>query len=134
MIDVAPLRKALATLDAGLDALALAPDDHFIRDACIKRFEYCYELSHKMLRRYLEATEPATTDQLSFPAMIRLGFERGLLAGSWDVWNEFRAARNNTSHAYDEAKAGAVLKLLPAFASEARFLCAEIGRRQVDPA
>jgi nucleotidyltransferase substrate binding protein (TIGR01987 family) len=131
MIDLSSLRNALQNLGAGLAALAAAPDDKFIRDACIKRFEYSYELSHKMLRRYLEATEPATTERLSFPSMIRLGFERGLLAHSWDIWTGFRDARNNTSHTYDEAKASAVLHILPAFAAEAEFLCAEIARRQL---
>jgi nucleotidyltransferase substrate binding protein (TIGR01987 family) len=130
MIDVSSLSKALATLDTGLAALAKAPDDKFIRDACIQRFEYSYELCHKMLRRYLEASEPVATDQLSFPALIRLGFERGLLAKSWDVWADFRTARNNTSHAYDEAKASAVLKILPDFTREAHFLLAAITSRQ----
>jgi nucleotidyltransferase substrate binding protein (TIGR01987 family) len=118
------------TLHASIQALAGKPGDQFIRDSCIKRFEYSYELSHKMLRRYLEATEPATTDQLSFPSLIRLGFVRGVLKCSWDVWHEFRDARNKTSHTYDEAKANDVLRILPAFAAEADFLCAEIGRRQ----
>ena len=126
MIDVLPLRKALATLDAGLGALVLAPDDGFIRDACIKRFEYCYELSHKMLRRYLEATEPEGVHDLSFPRLIRLGYERELLQESWDVWEGFRDARNTTSHAYDEDKARRVLLEIPAFAKAAHHLAARV--------
>ncbi len=130
MIDLSAFQKALRTLHAALQALEAKPDDEFIRDSCIKRFEYSYELSHKMLRRYLEATEPATTDRLSFPSMVRLGFARGLLAQSWDAWDNFRDARNNTSHTYDEAKADKVLRILPAFAAEAEFLCAQLERRQ----
>ena len=122
MIDISPLKKALATLDRALAARAKTPDDEFVRDACIQRFEYTYELCHKLLRRFLEESEPADTAQLSFPSLIRLAFTRGLLAQSWDSWNDYREARNNTSHAYDEAKAAAVLKTLPAFAGEVRFL------------
>jgi len=126
MIDISSLDKALQTLDVALDALAIAPDDKFIRDACIQRFEYSYELAHKMLRRYLEATEPTDIRQLSFPDLTRLGYRRGLLSQSWDVWTRFRDARNATSHAYDEAKANAVVKTIPEFATAARFLATQI--------
>ncbi len=130
MIDISSLRQALATLDEALTAHARAPEDKFIRDACIQRFEYSYELTHKMLRRYLEATEPAEVHQLSFPNLIRLGYERGLLEQSWDVWTKFRDARNATSHAYDEAKASDVVEKIPSFAAAARFMAQQIEARQ----
>ncbi len=130
MIDITSLRRVLATLDEALAARALAPKDKLIRDACIQRFEYSYELAHKMLRRYLAASEPAGIQELSFPDLIRLGYERGLLAQSWDVWKAFRDARNATSHAYDEAKANSVVEKTPEFATAARFLAEQIEARQ----
>jgi nucleotidyltransferase substrate binding protein (TIGR01987 family) len=130
MIDISSLRQALATLDEALAARAGAPEDKFIRDACIQRFEYSYELAHKMLRRFLEAAEPGGVRELSFPNLIRLGFERGLLAQSWDVWMGFREARNATSHTYDEAKAAGVMEKIPAFAVAARFLATQIDAQQ----
>ena len=132
MIDISSLERALATLDAALAAHEAAPEDAFIRDACIQRFEYTYELCHRMLRRFLTASEPAGTEQLSFPTLIRLGHLRGLLAKSWDIWGSFREARNNTSHAYDEAKANSVLKILPEFATEAHFLVAALATRNAE--
>ncbi|OYV41755.1 MAG: hypothetical protein B7Z81_00525, partial [Acidocella sp. 20-61-6] len=75
MIDLTPLHRALATLDTALAARGQAPADALIRDACIQRFEYSYELTHKFLRRYLETSEPAGVHQLSFPNLIRLGYE-----------------------------------------------------------
>ena len=132
MIDTSSLARALQTLDMGLAALVANPDDGFVRDSCIKRFEYTYELSHRMLRRYLEATEPAGVTQLTFPGLIRLGFERGLLAQSWDVWSGFRDARNITSHAYDAVKADKVLEMLPTFAAAARFLLEAIEKRPAE--
>jgi nucleotidyltransferase substrate binding protein (TIGR01987 family) len=129
MIDISSLRQALATLDEALAARATAPGDKFIRDACIQRFEYSYELSHKMLRRYLAESEPAV-HEMSFPRMIRLGYERGLLSESWDVWTIFRDARNATSHAYDEAKANEVLEKIPAFAAAAHFMAKQIEAQQ----
>lgn len=122
MLDLSSLKRALATLDEALIAHARAPEDKFIRDACIQRFEYSYELSHKMLRRHLEASEPGGVAELSFPQMIRLGYARGVLAQSWDEWKLFREARNATSHAYDERKAEEVLAQLPAFAAAAKHM------------
>jgi nucleotidyltransferase substrate binding protein (TIGR01987 family) len=130
MIDISSLRQAIARLDEALAARAGAPEDKFIRDACIQRFEYSYELAHKMLRRFLEAAEPGGVRELSFPNLIRLGFERGLLAQSWDVWMGFREARNATSHTYDEAKAAGVMEKIPAFAVAARFLATQIDAQQ----
>ena len=130
MIDLSSLTRALATLDEALAAHALAPEDKLIRDACIQRFEYSYELSHKMLRRFLEATEPGGISELSFPKLIRLGYARGLLSETWDAWSDFRDARNATSHAYDEGKAREVAAKIPAFAKAARFLAQQIESQQ----
>jgi nucleotidyltransferase substrate binding protein (TIGR01987 family) len=130
MIDISSLRQALATLDEALAAQTRAPEDKFIRDACIARFEYSYELAHKMLRRYPAANEPAGVHELAFPNLIRLGFERGPLAESWDVWVKFRDARNITSDGYDEAKAREVAGRIPGFAAAVRFLAMQIEARQ----
>ncbi|HTQ72053.1 MAG TPA: nucleotidyltransferase substrate binding protein, partial [Acidocella sp.] len=74
--------------------------------------------------------EPGGVAELSFPQLIRLGFTRGPLSESWDIWSVFRDARNATSHAYDETKAREVAAKLPAFAQAARFLAQQIEARQ----
>lgn len=132
MLDVSSLTKALATLEEAVNAYQKHPENGFIRDAGIQRFEYTYELSYKMLRRYLEMTESTKSiiDDLSFPSLIRLGFERGLLASEWVVWKGFREARNITTHTYDENKAQDVFEEIPAFLNEVRFLLNELQLRQ----
>jgi nucleotidyltransferase substrate binding protein (TIGR01987 family) len=132
MLDISSLTKALATLEEAINAYQKTPENGFIRDACIQRFEYSYELSYKMLRRYLEMTESTTAiiDDLSFPSLIRLGFERGLLASEWVVWKSFREARNITAHTYDEKKAMDVFLILPSFLKEAYLLLNELQNRQ----
>lgn len=132
MIDVSSLEKALASLNEALAAHASKPDDMFIRDAAIQRFEYTYELSHKMLRRYLEVSEPSmeVVQELSFLDLIRLASERGLLKSELVVWRKFRDSRNATSHAYDEAKAEAVFAGIASFRDEAKALLDEINTRQ----
>jgi nucleotidyltransferase substrate binding protein (TIGR01987 family) len=132
MLDLSSLEKALATLEEATLAFAKAPGDLFIRDACIQRFEYSYELAHKMLRRYLVETEPnpADIDALSFPDMIRLALSRGVLAEEWAAWRLYREARSKASHAYDRAKAEDVMQIIPAFQASALHMLGELERRQ----
>jgi nucleotidyltransferase substrate binding protein (TIGR01987 family) len=132
ILDLSSFQKAIATLEEALDAHRLDADNALIRDACIQRFEYSYEMCHKMLRRYLEINEPtpAVVNDLSFNALIRLGYERGLLDGELVVWKRFREARNITSYTYDEDKAKNVFECIPKFLTEAKFLYNEIQKRQ----
>ena len=129
-LELSSFEKALASLDEAL-AEYDRTQNQFVKDACIHRFEYTYELAHKLLKRQLEAMSatPAEIDQMSFPDMIRTGAERGLLANSWDKWKLFRDARNATSHAYNEKKANEVFERIPAFRDEAAFLLARLQER-----
>lgn len=122
-LDFSPLTKALASLDKALARRAGTPADEELRDACIQRFEYSFELCWKMLKRQLEqeVPTPADVDTWSYRHLIREAAERGLL-DTPEAWFDFREKRNITSHAYDQAKAEAVAAALPAFATHARRL------------
>ncbi|SRR5271157_818807 len=123
-LDIGALEKAVSSLEAALARHDQTPGDDMIRDACIQRFEFTYELSHKMLKRYLEATSanPDEIDNLSFQDLIRTGSERGLLLSDWSRWKDYRTARSTTSHTYDEDKAREVFAIVPEFLREARYL------------
>ena len=58
-LDFSALKKAVATLERGIERSISAPADEELRDAVIQRFEYTYELCWKMLKRQVEA-EAAT--------------------------------------------------------------------------
>jgi nucleotidyltransferase substrate binding protein (TIGR01987 family) len=130
-LDLSSLVNAINSLGVAVDAYQQKPADLFIRDASIQRFEYTYELCHKMLKRYLEKTEPnaESIDQMSFPDLIRTGSERGLLLSGWDSWNTYRYARNLTSHTYNEAKAIQVCQVIPTFLTEAQHLLSVLQER-----
>ena len=123
-LDIRALEKAIASLEAGLAQYAHAPGNDLLRDGCIQRFEFVYELSHKMLKRYLKAisANPADVEALAFPDLIRTGSERGLLLSDWSRWKDYRKARSVTSHTYDEQKAREVFAVVPDFQREARYL------------
>ena len=123
-LDLTPLDNAIARLDEGWTRYQRDVSDTQIRDGLIQRFEFTYEISHKMLRRFLELTSanPAEFDGMAFQDMIRTGNERGLLLGDWPAWRKYREMRSRTSHTYDEEVAIEVVKGIPAFQREAAHL------------
>ena len=130
-IDYSPLRKAVDRLKEGLAALGREPGNTLYRDAVIQRFEFTYGLCASMMERYLMRSSTVLLEQkLTFPSLIRTASEAGLLKSGWDVWFEFRKARNLTSHVYNEEVAQQVVAEVPAFAAEAEFLLKELEQRK----
>ncbi len=131
VVDLSLLERALTRLGEAFATHLSRPSDEFVRDSIIKRFEFTYELAHATLRRYLEEASNAgeEVDRMSFPAMIRTASEHGLLLNGWDVWEDFRKARNKTSHTYNEETAMQVVEKVPNFVTEVRHLLNELKER-----
>lgn len=130
-LDLTPLQAALASLRRGLTRWQAAGEqDEELRDACIQRFEYTFELSWKMLARRLERDLPdaRSVDAMSFRELMRAGGERGLVRDV-DAWMVFRDKRNTTSHTYNAAKAADVAAIIPEFAEHAQALLAQLQAR-----
>jgi nucleotidyltransferase substrate binding protein (TIGR01987 family) len=134
-LDLTALRDALVALEKSLGYLSsdLARDPGLreqFRAASIQAFEFTYEVAYKMLKRQLEAmsASPGDLEQMTFMQLVRTGFEAGLVA---DVgrFQDYRSKRNITSHAYNQAKAEEIVSVLGDFASDVRFLLAELERR-----
>ncbi len=136
-IDFSPLSSAIGQLEKSLMYANsdLAKTDsglqEQLRNSVIQCFEFTYELSHKMLKRYLESTaaSPEEIDLSTFQNIVRTGNEKGLLRSDWSKWRTYRQARTDSSHTYDEDKAEAVFEVAPDFLDEARFLLSELERR-----
>lgn len=123
-LDISSFEKIITRLDEGLTRYQANPSDDQIRDGLIQRFEFTYEISHKMLKRYLESVspEPGEYDRMSFQDLIRTANEQSLLLGDWTRWRNYREMRSKTSHTYDEALAALVVTGIPAFLEEAIYL------------
>ena len=120
VIDYSSLGKAVQRLKEGLEALTREPENSLYRDAVIQRFEFTYGLCASMMKRHLAQTAAVEPErEITFPSLIRTASENGLLRSGWDVWYEFRKARNLTSHVYNEETARQVVEQIPAFAEEA---------------
>ena len=131
MIDVTPLAKASAQLNNAIEEQAREPERLLLRAGLIQTFEYTFELSHKMIRRYLAATEPSpeVVAELTFEGLIRRADELSLILSPVATWKDFRQARTETSHTYNESTAVGVVARIPSFAQEVSHLLAQLQKR-----
>lgn len=133
-LDTSSLEKAVASLEVALvacdrsDMPAGSAERVLMRDGVIQRFEYTFELSWKLLRRYLEEYGLERVDLLTNRDLFRLGYEQGLLADA-EAWLGYLRFRNLTSHTYDESTAEAVYQGARAFVGDARMLLRRLQER-----
>src|SRR5690606_6231424 len=130
-LDISTLTKAVTRLEEGIKRYQQDTSDTQIRDGLIQRFEFTYEISHKMLKRQLEviAANPEALDSLAFQDLIRSGNEAGLLRSDWPQWRRYRELRAKTSHTYSEDVALAVVTEIPDFLPEAKYLQQQLRER-----
>ena len=128
---IAPFERAIQRLEEGFLRYRTDTGDTQIRDGLVQRFEFTYELGHKILKRYLEyaSANPELFDEMTFQDLIRTANEQGLLLGDWIDWRGFRDMRARTSHTYNEDVAVEVIKDIPRFVEEAVYLCDQLRRR-----
>ena len=130
-IDLTPFASALKQLEVALDAHEKEPSNLFIRDAVIQRYEFTYELSIKTLKRYLRSVAASNdeVDQLNFRELLRHAADLKLLRGDLLRWLDFRQARTDTVHTYNEIRATEVASTAKDFAIEARSLLTALQER-----
>ncbi|PLX67085.1 MAG: nucleotidyltransferase [Denitrovibrio sp.] len=123
-LDLTSLKKATESFLIAIEKYESDKDDEFVRDSVIQRFEYSYELSTKMIKRYLSETsaDPSIVNELSFQEHIREAYTKGLLLNSWDQWKIYREDRNRTSHGYDEESAKSIAENVKQFHGELHYL------------
>lgn len=99
--------------------------------AVIQRFEFTYELSIRILRRYLRsiAASDDEVNELTFKELIGRGVDHQLLRSDVLRWLDFRQARTDTVHTYNEIRAAEVAEVAGDFALEARVLFENLNRR-----
>lgn len=82
-----------------------------LRAGVIQNFECCYEISWKMMKRWLENNlSPTEVDGVPRRGLFRIAAENRLID---DVvaWMDFHRGRNIPSHTYDEVTAETVSEL-----------------------
>jgi len=141
-LDLSSFEKALESLRIALKIYGSLDDltgatgqrgrveREIMRDGVIQRFEYTFELSWKMLKRYLEMYGLEKPDSFSNRELFRAGFERGLLR-EVEPWFVYLENRNHTSHTYNTETANRVYGVARDFLKDAEFLLSRLQEKAV---
>ena len=136
-LDLSNLRNSVQSLS---DLLAVAENNarmgqfseierDGIRAGVIQNFEITYELSWKLIVRWINANVGlGIADGVTRRQLFRLAAE-SLLIHDVDEWMVYHDARNATSHIYDEEWAVRVYQAAKEFAHDARRLLGELEAR-----
>jgi nucleotidyltransferase substrate binding protein (TIGR01987 family) len=76
-----------------------------LRDSIIQRFEFCTELSWKLMKKYLD--ENLVIELFSPKSVIKESYKQKLIEDG-EVWLDILEDRNLTSHTYDENTANRI--------------------------
>jgi len=117
-LDLTPLRRSLTALRK---VVCMDLEDDIVRDAAVKRFEFTYELSWKMMKRHLHWAGGSDLEGLPRRELFRQA-ARASLIGDPLVRFTYHEARNLTSHTYDKDNARKVTSLLKAFVKDTAAL------------
>jgi nucleotidyltransferase substrate binding protein (TIGR01987 family) len=100
-------QQAVYRLQDALDQ----PENEYIRDACIQRFEFCFELAWKSI----QAVARLHGQECSTPRTAFVMALRNEWISDEAAWLDMLEARNKTSHTYREATAMEVFSELRRF-------------------
>jgi len=131
-LDLTDYANALASLEKSIVTYSAEKDGDYrdvLRDSSIQRFEYVFEFSHKILRRYLSWHIPmpqVKVSEISFAELVRIANEHKLFTEPYEIWDKYRRMRNITSHTYNEGAAEQVLEIIPAFLKEVKQFLAKM--------
>ena len=127
MLDLTSFEKACGAFKLSLelyDKSGLPPaaaERVLLRDGVIQRFEFTYELSWKMIQRYLEIYGLEKADGLNNKDLFRVGREPGVIEAP-ERWFHYLKMRNQTSHIYDKEKAAGVFAAAREFLPDCLYL------------
>jgi nucleotidyltransferase substrate binding protein (TIGR01987 family) len=110
-LELTSLEKSIASLERSIRAAdthqGQLPADlnETIRSGIIQNFEVAYELSWKMMKRWIETNiSTESVDGVTRRELFRQAAENRLI-NDVDLWMRFHSARNTTSHVYDQQAA-----------------------------
>ena len=135
-LDLTSLIKALAQLEKSLGYLNsdMSRADHELylqfRAATIQAFEYTYELSWKMIKRWIAFNVgPETAEPVySRKELFRQAAKEGLISDPVR-WFQYHQARNISAHTYNEDTAAKIAAFAPELAKDVGLLIEVLDKR-----
>jgi len=137
-LDITPLKKALQAYNNALMYIQNMELKHetetyfyefeMSRASLIQHFEFCYELSWKFMKRYIEMDGGNSGEIVSRKDLFRVSKEMRLIS-DFQAWVKYTRDRNRTSHLYDEDTANEVFQTAKEFVQEFSTFVETIGKR-----
>ena len=118
------LKNSLKTLKECYDDYSAEPNKKikdYIKDSCIKRFEYTYETSKKIMNKFLKKEYDKTEKDLTINNIFREMYGLDLIR-DFESWADYREKRNFTSHEYNEKYTDSIIAVIPDFISDVEYL------------
>ena len=118
------LKNSLKTLKECYDDYSAEPNKKikdYIKDSCIKRFEYTYETSKKIMNKFLKKEYDKSEKDLTINNIFREMYGLDLIK-NFENWADYREKKNFTSHEYNEKYTDSIIAVIPDFISDVEYL------------
>ena len=124
------LEQSAQDLEKALEICYTNKESAIFKDACIYRFKNTYEITLRMIKRYLKeiSSNPFEIEKLTFNQMIRKAFEVSIIKSEFKDWKKFRDCRIKISESYQEEIVDEILKEAPFFLKEVKYLVSRINK------
>lgn len=103
----------------------------YIKDSCIKRFEYTYETAKKIMNKFLKKEYDKSEKDLTINNIFREMYAIGIIE-NFENWAEYRIRRNSTSHEYDNNITYPTINLIPEFIKDVEILINNLEKTLID--
>lgn len=118
------LENSLNTLKECYTDYVNQPDakiKEYIKDSCVKRFEYTYETSKKIMNKFLKKEYDKSEKDLTINNIFREMYGLDLIQ-NFENWTEYREKRNLTSHEYNDKHTYDIVEIIPEFIKDTEYL------------
>ncbi len=117
-IDLSPILRAQAVFEEFRKDLSTDKD----KTATVQAFEFCYELSWKMMKRVLESQGLEASSPKDTFRKAALGH----LIEDPEIWFDFQKKRNLTVHSYNQESLEIVTSIFDRFSKELAALIVKL--------
>lgn len=126
-MDISNLEKTTESLQETCNLFGERKDD-ISRDACIYNFKNTYEISLKMIERYLKMyhCNSAEIEKFTFFQIIKMAKGYSLLRSDLETWKAFRECRIKYNESYEEEISKKILAVIPNFLEEIQHLIIQL--------
>lgn len=106
-----------------------SPLAEYIKDSCVKRFEYTLETSWKLMKKILIKKYGKNETELTINNIFRLMQGLGYTK-NWENWRDYYQKRNTAAHEYNIEKSRELIEIIPSFIKDVEFLINSIKEKE----